>query len=301
MRLNNFQDWALEQVCSVIHFDSAWWGNASMEPPKIHWIHLYNCDAAIMEDYPPYLEEDFFRAALMANPGAAINSIDLITRARYLRTALYRNVGKRYRVEWSLGTLLVDKASSLTEFLTLWRHDPKKPFSEAERKTKELLMPHLAEAFRAVRLRHFLKEKEAPGKTWALADDQGFLREASPAFLARMQSQWPGWHGNRLPEPLAGCVIAGSPYRSKTFAVDLKQSDNLRFLEVKEKSALDKLSAREHEIVTRYALGETYQAIALAVKLSPATVRNHISRCFKKLNVNNKAEMANFVTAKRAK
>ena len=160
MRLHNFQDWALEEVRKVIHFDSAWWGNAAMEPPKIHWIHLYNCDASIMQDYPPYLEDDFFRVALMASPGVSINMADHITRARYVRTALYRHVGKRYRVEWSLGTLLVDKASSLTEFLTLWRHNPKAPFSEAERQAKELLMPHLAEAFRTVRLRHFLKEKK---------------------------------------------------------------------------------------------------------------------------------------------
>lgn len=301
LHLHNFQDWALEQVRNVIPFDSAWWGNAAMEPPKIHWIHLFNCDASIMEDYPPYLDEDFFRAALIANPGVAINSCDLITRARFVRTALYRNVGKRYRVEWSLGTLLVNTTSSLTEFLTLWRHNPKKPFSEAERQTKELLMPHLAEAFRSVRLRHFLKEKEAPANTWALADDQGFLREVSPGFVARLQVHFPGWQGNRLPEPFASCVIEGNAYKSKMLAIAIRKTDNLRFLELKEKSVLDKLSPRETEIIERYAKGETYQAIALAVKLSPVTVRNHIAHCYKKLNVNNKAEMANLLTNKRAK
>lgn len=301
MRLHNFQDWALEQVRNVIHFDSAWWGNSAMEPPKIHWIHLFNCDASIMQAYPPYLEEDFFRAALMAHPGVSINSSDLITRARFVRTALYRNVGKQYRVEWSLGTLLVNTASSLTEFLTLWRHNPKTPFSEADRQVKELLMPHLAEAFRSVRLRHFLKEKETPANTWALADDQGFLREALPGFVARLQTHFPGWHGSRLPEPLASCVIEGNAYKSKTLAIGIKKTDNLRFLELKEKSVLDKLSPREREIIERYAKGETYQTIALAVKLSPVTVRNHISNCYKKLNVNNKAEMANLLINKRAK
>ena len=45
--LRSFQDWALEQLRGLIAFDSAWWGNAAMEPNKIHWLHLYNCDASI--------------------------------------------------------------------------------------------------------------------------------------------------------------------------------------------------------------------------------------------------------------
>ena len=59
---------------------------------------------------------------------------------------MYRKQDKPYRIEWSLLTLLVEPVSSLQEFLTRWRHDPARPFSEAERHCKELLMPHLADA-----------------------------------------------------------------------------------------------------------------------------------------------------------
>ena len=54
---------------------------------------------------------------------------------------------------------------------------------------------------------------------------------------------------------------------------------------------LAQLSPREGEIATRYATGETYSAIAGSLLLSPATVRNHIAHCFRKLGVNNKAEL----------
>ena len=293
--LRSFQDWALEQLRGLIGFDSAWWGNAAVEPMKIHWLHLHHCDKSILEAYPPYIADDFFRAAMMASPGASINLSDLTTRARFVRTALYRDIGKRYRIEWSLGTLHVDPVSSLSEFLTLWRHDAKKPFSEAERQTKELLMPHLVEAFRAARLRHFLGGKDTRMKAWALADDQGFIRELSPAFAAALRDHWPEWRGNRLPVALARCVVEGRVYREKALVIELKQSDNLRFLEVKARSPLDKLTARECEIVGRYANGETYSAISAALALSPTTVRNHISHCFKKLDVKNKAELANLL------
>ena len=69
----------------------------------------------------------------------------------------------------------------------------------------------------------------------------------------------------------------------------------MRFLEVTARSPLDKLTARESEIAARYAKGETYTSISATLNLSPATVRNHISNCFKKLAVKNKAELTNLL------
>ncbi|HTD90851.1 MAG TPA: hypothetical protein VK663_09325, partial [Burkholderiales bacterium] len=243
--LRSYQDWALEQVLGLIPFDSAWWGNAAAEPMKIHWIHLYNCDASILETYTPYMLQDFFRAELMARPGETINMSDLITRAKFVRTELYQVVGKRYHIEWSLGTLLVDHDSSLQEFLTLWRHDPDKPFNDDERQIKELLMPHLAEAFRGVRLKHFLRGIDTRGKAWALSDDHGHIREASPAFIACLRDHWRKWRSNLLPDTLAHCVIAGHTYESKSLKIELVPSGNLRFLQVRPRSVLDKLTERE--------------------------------------------------------
>ncbi len=157
VRYERFQPTALALIKELLPFDSAWWGNAAAEPMEIHRLYLFNCDKSILEAYTPYMEQDFFRAALMAEPGVSVNMADLVTGAQYVRTALYRNVGKRYKVEWSLGTLHVEPVSSLYEFLTLWKHDRKKPFSEPERQTKELLMPHLSEAHRVARLRQVLE------------------------------------------------------------------------------------------------------------------------------------------------
>ena len=299
VQLHKFQDWALEQVKSVIQFDSAWWGNAAMEPIKIHWLHLYNCDASILEAYPPCIAEDFFRAELMAHPGASVNSANLMTRERFVRTNLYRRVGKPYRVECSLGTLQIEPMSALSEFITLWRHDPKRLFTETERQAKELLMPHLVEAFRAVRLRHFLEQKETRHKVWALVDSQGYIREASTGFCPRLRAHWPQWQGNRLPDVLAQCVTEGRAFKTKSLDIELQQNKNLFFLEVKAKSVLDKLTARESEVVTRYANGETYSAISAALTLAPATVRNHLSHCYKKLGVNSKTELTKLLANKQ--
>lgn len=289
--LGSYQAWALEQLQSLLAFDSAWWGNAAAEPPALHEVFLHNCDESILRDYPPWLEQDFFRAALVASPGMAVNLSDLTTRARYVRTPLYRQLGRRFKVEWSLGTLLMEPTSSLYEFLTLWRHDRRRPFSEVERQTKELLMPHLVEMHRAVRLRHFLRIPNVINREWAVVDARGILHEASPAFISLISTLWPDWRGSALPEPLLASVGAGQAYLSSELRLDVTSCGQLRYLSPRLDGVPAQLSPREGEVATRYAAGETYSEIATRLSLSPATVRNHIAHCFRKLGVNNKAEL----------
>lgn len=287
-----FQPAALELIQEILPFDSAWWGNAATEPMEIHQLYLFNCDDSMAEAYPPYMDQDFFRVALVAQPGVTINMSDLITRERYVRTALYREVGKRYKVEWSLGTLLVEPVSLLQEFLTLWRHDSKKPFTETERQTKELLMPHIAEAHREARLREVLGEASERNPRWAVADERGFLREVSPGFVHCLREHWPDWQGSCLPQALLECVRLATPFNTARLKLKITPKGKFRYMQVLALSAMDSLSPREVDIVTRYAQGETYAGIAAALALSPATVRNHIANCYHKLAVNNKAELA---------
>lgn len=286
-----FQPRALDILGEIIPFDSAWWGNAAAEPLEIHRLHLHNCDDSILEIYTPYMDQDFFRAALMANPGVSINMADLTTRARFVRTEIYQIVAKRYKIEWSLGTLLLEPLSSLQEFLTLWRHNPKKPFTESERWMKELLMPHLADAHRASRLREVLEDPREHQDCWAVTDERGFLREANPCFIHYLREYCPDWKGNRLPGNIVEHIPACSPCQIGGQKLNIIQKQPFYFLRVEAPGAVDELSPREYDIATRYAQGKTHAAIALELGLAPATVRNHIARCFRKLSVNNKAEL----------
>jgi len=287
-----FQPASLELIRELIPFDSAWWGNASATPLEIHRLYLFNCDDSILEAYLPHMDEDFMRAALMANPGRSINLADLTTRARFVRSVLYQQVGKRYKIEWSLGTLLVEPVSSLNEFLTLWRHDPKQPFTEDERQAKEWLMPHIADAHRAARLREVLDDPRERRDCWAVVDERGFLREIHPGFARCLRQHWPDWQGSRLPEALLVMLHETQTARIGQKRLHVKKRGAFRFLHVTGAHPLDKLSPREREIAARYARGENHHIIASAMALSPATVRNHIARCYRKLAVNNKAELA---------
>ena len=294
-----FQEHALGLTKTAIPYDSAWWGLAAANPEQILQLHLHNCDQSLVDDYPPYMAQDFFRASLIANPGVTINMSDLTSREAFVQTEFYQAVGRRYKIEWSLGTLLIEPVSSLFEFITLWRHDGDKPFSEDERRLKERLMPHLAEAHRNARLHHMLGGGMAQGTAWALADERGYLREVSQAFITRIRREWPAWQGSRLPDLMAECVIRCVSFTGHDLVVEVTRREGFRFLEARTLSALERLAPREKEVTERYARGMTHGEIAMELSLSPATVRNHIARCFKKLGVNNKTELVNLVNKRK--
>ena len=288
---HRFQASALELIREIIPFDSAWWGNTAAESLEIHRLHLCNCDHSILDAYRPHKATDFFRAAVIAQPGVSINLADLTSRASYVRSALYRKFGKTFKVEWSLGTLMVEPVSSLYEFMTLWRHDGKNPFSESERQIKELLMPHLVDAHWVARLHQIFDQMPNHTHVWAVADERGYLREASPGFIHCLKEHWPDWQGSLLPEALRECVRSTRPYDSTGLKLHIVTKGAFRYLEALAVGPLDSLSPRERGIAIRYAKGETYAGIATALALSPATVRNHIANCYRKLAVNNKTEL----------
>lgn len=290
--LDRFQSEVLQLVQQLIAFDSAWWGTASAIPMEIHSLHLHNCEQSILEVYAPYIEQDFFRAALMAQPGRTINMADLTTRADFVRSELYRKVGKRYRIEWSLGTLLIEPVSSLQEFLTLWRHDGERPFIEGERVQKQMLMPHLADVHRAARLRELHEGNASQRGCWAVADQRGYLREVSPRFVHWLREHWPDWKGSRLPTLLLKNVHDAKSLSNSKLQLQVLARNGFRYLKVPEANQVNTLSPRKREIVIRYARGETYIMIADALGLAPATVRNHIAQCYHLLAVRNKAELA---------
>jgi len=58
---------------------------------------------------------------------------------------------------------------------------------------------------------------------------------------------------------------------------------------------LDRLTAREREIVLAVAHGLSFKQAARKIGVAPSTVANHLYRIYRKLNVNSRTELANLV------
>ena len=53
------------------------------------------------------------------------------------------------------------------------------------------------------------------------------------------------------------------------------------------------LSRRELDVAQHYAQGQSYKEIARDLDVSPSTMRNHLASIYRKLEINNKAQLIN--------
>ena len=291
--LARFQEWALERLHSVIEFDAAWWGNGAHDPPGLHRLHLHRCEPRIRDDYPQWIAQDMMRLAMNGHPGSAVNLADLMPRTDFENSGFYRGFCRGHCIEQMIGTPPLEPVSSLLEFVTIWRHDARRPFGEAERQVMQFVVPHLAESQRDCRL-HYLRHRgeRVNQSSWALCDAHGLLFDMHPQFTTALLGQWPSWHGARLPTPLAASLRHGSRFAGRSTIIETTEVTGGFLLETRQKSVVDRLGEREREVAQHYAHGRTYVEIAQMLGISPSTVRNQLYSCFRKLEVNNKAELA---------
>lgn len=92
----------------------------------------------------------------------------------------------------------------------------------------------------------------------------------------------------RLADRLLDALAGGRPVSNEVAAFFLDIDDDIE----QGSSDLDKLTAREREIVHLIARGNTYQQTATELGISVKTVETHMNRIFKKLGVASRHQLA---------
>jgi DNA-binding NarL/FixJ family response regulator len=95
-----------------------------------------------------------------------------------------------------------------------------------------------------------------------------------------------------LPKEVVDRLNEGAQaYVGKNVVVSYVQMNEIYLLRGRAKVAADTLSEREFEIAHQVSEGHDYKTIALALNVSPATVRTHVNNIFVKLGINDKARL----------
>ena len=295
--IGDFQKWALERLREVITFDSAVWGTGGETPQTINSGYVHEQPRATIEEYVSggWQSKDFLRSACVAKPGVAINIVDLVSPAGWRRTALYRRFARPHGIEWALCTFQAEPHSSLNAFISLWRRDRDRPFSEDDRKRMQVLMPHLVEAMHANHLWHF-SSAAAPTAGWGtsgmgVCDRAGLVYDYSRSFSRLIRAEWPGWAGGTLPAVLVASFPTGT-FVGKRIDVDAEPLGDQWLVRARAGGAAKQLGARERQVATLYARGMDYREISRTVGVAPTTVRNQLRASFRKLGVTSKLDLA---------
>jgi DNA-binding CsgD family transcriptional regulator len=299
--LDHFQTATLSRLRSVLPFRSAYWGMLHAQPDGPLTLHDSFVEALpneFVHDWEAVKHKNELAASVVAMPGVAVSvrTVDMNHREILI-------MGKRFGIGSATSIAVVAPVPKLLTFLSFYRPADAPPFDHNDRSVQEFIMPHVAAAWHANRLHHFEgmnAGSDGPHKGFAVTDRYGALHFSDAAFSALIRSEWLGWNGPELPLALRDCIAQDCNYDSRRLSVTVRRQKDLTLLQVRPRSALDRLSPRESEIVACYREGLSYKQIAVRLGCSPYTVRHHLREIYSKLGVRNKVALVRLAGDTRA-
>lgn len=292
--IHKFQDFAFELIKSVVPFDSALWLTGSFDGAQhfAHSRHFHKQPLQVIQGFEQNQERRAFAERTISAAGITFNCVT----SKYFSAEVAEHY-HRQNIEHMLVTTAIESVTNLHELISIYRADPNQPFSEKERLFQQNLVPHLAETWRINRINKLYQDNRtlsSPDLYFAEADIRGVFHLIDPGFACLLQDEWPDWCGPWLPIELAAKIeSAGNKFVGNKIVVQISSLHNQFLLRGRKKSGVDLLSTRENEVAQLFSEGHTSKEIAALLDLSPATVRNHVSAIYSKLDISSKAELAN--------
>lgn len=291
-----FQDWALEQVKSIIPFDSGKWvtGAVHLNQALVHDIHLHNQPRQMAIDYTKYQLQDRLLGKLIETRGRieTFDMYDAISRDEFVNTDLYTKYCKKYGQEHLISTAIPEPVTNLYSVISFYRKNFLRPFTQDDKEVKTFLTPILTEARKLNLFIHLNHSNNTAGAVTAISDVKGILREAESSFASMLHKQWPEWQGPQLPfnpEEVLG-DNAEAIISQDNIVIHLQPWCDLVKIQIREKSIVDQLTPAEQQVTQHLIAGLSNKKIAKALNISPKTVSHHLQNIYKKAGVTSRTQ-----------
>jgi DNA-binding CsgD family transcriptional regulator len=299
-----FEDVALAALESLVHFGSALWfrGGFAHGRFQFHHLHGYRLPPAALQQLISVCRRFPHAIAMgVASPGVAhVLDAAVVFGKPDHRPAL--ECARRWGLERWLAIAEIERGASAGEWLSLHRAEADSPFNDRDRTLLRVLVPHLFGACavnRALQIAGAAKGASlGPAHHRALTLLDGTVLHCGSEVSDSIAFGWPDWDGIRLPWPLLQKLIReGSvSLEARGDSICAQRLADTLLLSVKSVPLSARLTRREHEVVQYFGAGQGYKEIARRCGLSPATVRNIVQRSYRKLGINNKAQLARLIS-----
>jgi len=292
-----FQAEVFKKVNTLILIDAGFWALGGHGPePELFEIYLHNLTDQTVEEYNKIQQYDTVMQEAVRNPGVTLN---VVVRDWYPEE--YWPYLDSFGYRHALCTNVIDPVTGLFSAITLYRADPARPFSEQDRRLKQMLMPHWIEALNRARIEPSLRgvANALQYPMAAIADRAGLLRYAGDGFGEMLQREWPEWRGQMLPEPLLEKValLTDGEFHGARIAAKITFNQNLPLVQLRPIALSDRLSEQQLKVARYSCEGLNFKEIARHMDLSPGTVRNYLHIIYRKLGVNTKLQLAEALRA----
>ena len=286
--------WIRKQLC----FDCAFWAIHDQS----HNMHYYaGVDLATdnMDEWNENANDDAFMQLFATHPGAVttVNTKDI---PNIKQSAIYQYYSSNYGVQHYVMSVFIDPDNGASHILCLIRYTEQPEFSEQQRKYIEILSPHLVIAWKQNNKFYMSQEsnrKEQLVDNTAIADKSGILLRTCPEFIKQLKKEWPNWSDQKLPDEVCDWLNSDPSMRhdslkNRKIQIHCKQHEGFYQLSARENNSLDTLTEREYSIAKLFAADTSYKEIAIKLKISPSTVRNHLNKIYLRLGIKSKLQLA---------
>ncbi|WP_028080359.1 helix-turn-helix transcriptional regulator [Solimonas soli] len=289
-----FREWALAQLARVVPCDGALWGTGTASQLRFHSVTVHGLPPEFPQQLVTTTAINPIIPALLQNLDTPVDMQQVFPDAEFFSSELYRSTFAPYGIHRILSTGHLDRRSGLYSLLTLYRKDRAAPFSEQDKLRQKRAIYHLFNAASHSFFLHLARTyADRPADSaGAVVDATGTFHEAQPRFLDLLDDRLPKREAQRLPFPMPA---PGETVAHLDLMVRCERLSDLFLIIIWPAGPLDRLTAREREIVHCVAQGLSFKQAAKKIGVAPSTVANHLYRVYRKLGVYSRTELANLV------
>jgi len=278
----------------LIDFDGGMFGIVS-RAPAIQRAHVYGRSAPFASDLVSMLEHDpIMRCWLhdgINTPIACDCERFYDERALFQQDRFYR----RHRVARMLLFGDAPCCERNGQLIVLFRSSGD-PFNEEERQYLMTLWPHIVRGVESNR-RHCLEREVADhaGRAAALMSREGMIEAEDTAFRPALLEEWPQFSGRNVPDAVLECWGAGTAFVGKRIRISMSAQGEYILCHASRYGAPGALTQAERVVACQFASGLSHRRIAENLGVSQNTVRSHIAHVYEKLDIHDKAALANLL------
>lgn len=302
---SEFNEYALNELKKLIHFDSAGFASFAVTPEKkvaIQSLHLRSVDPERFRDRAKTVGVEKLgrngtlasRDAVASNAFAQRGKSVIVDIAKKFSHPDILNYCRKYETAHSLALFSNPTADGTIGGIALWRAERKNPYLEEQGQVATLVLPHLFQAMSINRRLATASPAGAHGTTIALASLDGHLYFIEPETIRLLQLEWAQWTPPRLPRGLMETLQQNREHVFVGVSIEMRATlqGKMICLRIAERDIRMGLTAAEHRVAKLAVTGMPYKEIAKQLEVSPATIRNQLHSVYRKLGISNKTTLA---------
>ena len=186
-------------------------------------------------------------------------------------------------------------------WIVLYRqHDVR--FAETDAACLHGLWTHLSHALAINRARTLERlgntgpKRDNTGASGLMLED-GQIEIADQRFFDLLEREWPETAPDYIPQEVLTVLNEGKTFRGKHVEISIVRQAGAQLCRIRPIDVMELLTPREFVVARRFAAGMSHKQIARELGVSHHTVRNQLAHLYRKLNLHDKASLAQYLSA----